>query len=110
MIILHTCWSVLWFDGWDNIRDWRGAVKVAVVVITHMVISCLVRGLQWLVRSNGIITRVCVCAAGLCVSVYVMINSMFCVLPVAKACLLLVLEIYMSPKMLAGYSKSWIER
>lgn len=39
MIILHICWGVLFFAGWEK-RNW---FLVIAVPLTHMMISCLVR-------------------------------------------------------------------
>ena len=38
VIILHICWGVLWFDGWEH-RNWTAIV---ITFVTHMLISCLV--------------------------------------------------------------------
>ena len=48
IIILHVCWGVLFFDGFDQIKisGWPhlyiGLIKVFVVVASHMLISALV--------------------------------------------------------------------
>ena len=36
--LLHVCWGVMWFDGWERRRWWW----VVLVPVSHMVISCLV--------------------------------------------------------------------
>ena len=48
IIILHICWAVLFFSGFDQIKlsGWPdlyiGVIKVFVVVLSHMLISALV--------------------------------------------------------------------
>ena len=48
IIVLHICWGVLFFDGFDQIKigGWPhffiGIVKVLVVVASHILISALV--------------------------------------------------------------------
>jgi hypothetical protein len=50
VLILHICWSVIWFSGWSTLHlngylvpsSVFGWVKVGTVLVTHMLVACLV--------------------------------------------------------------------
>ena len=50
LVFLHVCWSVLWFSGWSNLKEFSytskaglvGMLKIGAVLFTHMLVSCLV--------------------------------------------------------------------
>jgi len=41
VILLHICWGVLWFDGWEH-RGLRGWLQIILTFISHMLVAGLV--------------------------------------------------------------------
>ena len=41
LILLHICWGVLWFDGWEQ-RGLRGWVQIFMTFFSHMLVAGLV--------------------------------------------------------------------
>ena len=82
VMMLHVCWGILWFSGWDTIHchgllnnasGMFGLAKLVVVVFTHMLISCLVSECMYMCVCTTVHVCVCVCVRlymCVCVCVY----------------------------------------
>ena len=72
LILLHICWGVLWFDGWEQ-RGLRRWIQIGTTFFSHMLVAGLVslksywsRRLGWMRYKMTFKASVCVRALVAC--------------------------------------------